>query len=170
MQALASAAAKTLAQCILQLTPYDMMQSSHDFEDVKAALDERTTWTIEVLRSVFAIRFANGGHFITLCSLLFLLMAETMHLHYGRLPPLQLKERVENMGYATFAILITIPDLGIIIVRVAGILTASPSLVLAVFLIFLSAAPPFILPLLIRTIRNPTAEQGEMAGGVGVET
>ncbi|KIJ07656.1 hypothetical protein PAXINDRAFT_19173 [Paxillus involutus ATCC 200175] len=54
MQALASAAAKTLTQYLLRLTPYDMMQSSHDFEDVKAALNERTTWTIEVLRSVFA--------------------------------------------------------------------------------------------------------------------
>ncbi|KIJ07189.1 hypothetical protein PAXINDRAFT_19611 [Paxillus involutus ATCC 200175] len=158
MQALASAAAKTLTQYLLRLTPYDMMRSSHDFEDVKAALNERTTWTIEVLRSVFAIRFANGGYFITPCSLLFLLMAETMHLHYGRLPPLELKKRVENMGYATFSILITIPDLGIIIVRVAGILAASPSLVLAAFLIFLSAAPSFILPLLIRMIRNPTAE------------
>ncbi|KIJ05002.1 hypothetical protein PAXINDRAFT_103946 [Paxillus involutus ATCC 200175] len=54
LQALASAAAKTLTQYLLRLTPYDMMRSSHDFEDVKAALNERTTWTIEVLRSVFA--------------------------------------------------------------------------------------------------------------------
>ncbi|KIK74455.1 hypothetical protein PAXRUDRAFT_835971 [Paxillus rubicundulus Ve08.2h10] len=170
MQAFPSAAAKTLAQYLLRLTPYDMMRSSHDFEDVKATLNERTTWTIEVLRSVFAIRFANGGYFITLCSLLFLLMAETTHLYYGRLSPLELKERVENMGHATFAILITIPDLGIIIVRVAAILTASPSLALAALLIFLSAAPSFVLPLLMHTIRRPTAEPGEGEGGIRVET
>jgi len=169
MQALISAAAKTTTGYLLRLTPYDMLRSSHDFKDVKAALNERTNWTIEVLRNVFTIRFANGGYFITLCSLLFLLMAETMHMHYSRLPPLELKERVEDIGHATFAILITVPDIGIVIVRVAGIFTASPSLVVAVFLIFLIATPPIILPLLICTIRQPTAEQGEIEGGVGVE-
>ncbi|KIJ09788.1 hypothetical protein PAXINDRAFT_102176 [Paxillus involutus ATCC 200175] len=48
-------------------------------------------------------------------------MAESIHLNYGRLPPRALNERVENMGYATFAILIAMLYLSMVIVRVAGI-------------------------------------------------
>ncbi|KAF9235684.1 hypothetical protein BU15DRAFT_64681 [Melanogaster broomeanus] len=102
-----------------------MMQSSADFEDVKAALNERTNWTIEMLRNVLTIHLANGGYFVTLCSLLLLAMVESIHLHYAQLAPLQLKERAENMGYATFAIVIAIPDVGIIIIRVVGIIVVS---------------------------------------------
>ncbi|KAF9225670.1 hypothetical protein BS17DRAFT_777486 [Gyrodon lividus] len=155
---------------------YDMMRSSYGFEDVKAALNERTNWTIDVLRSVLTIRLANGGYFVTLCSLLFLLLAESMHLRYGRLAPLELKERVEHMGYATFALLIAMLDLGIVVIRVAGIFTVSPSPGLATCLIFLSAAPPITLPLLIHlatafrpTFHKPTVDQGEIEGGGVVE-
>ncbi|KAF9231082.1 hypothetical protein BU15DRAFT_82854 [Melanogaster broomeanus] len=120
-----------------------------DFKDVKAALTERTNWTTEVLRNILTIRLANGGYFVTLCSLLLLAMVESIHLHYARLAPLHLKERAENMGYATFAIVIAIPDVGILIVRIVGIVAASGSPWLAFCLILFSVAPSIILPLLI---------------------
>ena len=40
---------KILAQYILRLTLYDMIQSSHDFEDVRTALNDRTDWSIELV-------------------------------------------------------------------------------------------------------------------------
>ncbi|KAF9234710.1 hypothetical protein BU15DRAFT_65492 [Melanogaster broomeanus] len=159
------------------------MQSSADFEDVKAALTERSNWTIEV-PSIEAdelqprsIPLANGGYFVTLYSLLLLAMVESIHLHYARLAPLQLKERAENMGYATFAIVIAIPDVGILIVRVVGIVAASGSPWLAFCLILFSVAPSIILPLLIHLVRSfririrqPTVEQGEIERGEVVRT
>ncbi|KAF9231083.1 hypothetical protein BU15DRAFT_82855 [Melanogaster broomeanus] len=161
---------------LLQLTLYDMMQSSADFEDVKAALNERTNWTIEMLRNVFTICLTNGGYFITSCSLLLLVIVESIHLHYGRLAPLQLKERAENMGYATFAVVIAIPDICIIIIRVTGIIAVSGSPWLAFCLIFFSAALTIILPLLIHLVkrisirvRQPTVEQGGIEHGEVVD-
>ncbi|KAF9235683.1 hypothetical protein BU15DRAFT_77808 [Melanogaster broomeanus] len=159
---------QTLVRSLLQLTLYDMIRSSRDFEDVKAALNERTTWTIDVLRSVFSIRLANGGYFVTLCSLMALFMAENMHLHYGRLAPGELKERVDNMGHATFAILIATLDFGVVVIRVAGIFALCGSSWLATCLIFVCISPTIIVPLLIylvksfrRRTRQPTIEQGE---------
>ncbi|KAF9232120.1 hypothetical protein BU15DRAFT_67745 [Melanogaster broomeanus] len=108
-------------------------------EDVKAALNERTNWTIEMLRNV----------------------------------PY---ERAENMGYATFAIVIAIPDVGIIIIRVVGIIVVSGPPWLAFCLIFFSAAPTIILPLLIHLVKTfririhqPTVDQGEIERGEVVE-
>ncbi|KAF9231079.1 hypothetical protein BU15DRAFT_82852 [Melanogaster broomeanus] len=161
-------AVQTLVRSLLQFTLYDMVRSSRDFEDVKAALNERTTWSIDVLRSVFSIRLANGGYFVTLCSLLILLMAESMHLHYGRLTPSGLKERVDNMGHATFAILIATLDFGVVVIRVAGIFALCGSSWLATCLIFACVAPTVLVPLLIYLVksfrprtRQPTIERGE---------
>ncbi|KAF9230217.1 hypothetical protein BU15DRAFT_83906 [Melanogaster broomeanus] len=171
MLAFSQEAVKKVTRYLLQLTLYDVMRSSHDFEDVKADLNERTNWTIEALRSFFTIRFADEGHFVTLCAFLWLVIAESMHLHYGRLAPHELKDRVENMGYATFAILIATLDLGIVVIRVAGIFTMSGSPGLAMCLILFSAVPSIVLPLLLHLTkifwprnRQPTAEQGEIGG------
>ncbi|KAF9234707.1 hypothetical protein BU15DRAFT_65490 [Melanogaster broomeanus] len=190
MMAWISEAIKMGTRCLLQLTLYDMMQSSTNFDDVKAALNERTNWTIEMashahltfadtlkqLRNVFTICLTNGGYFITSCSLLLLVIVESIHLHYGRLAPLQLKERAENMGYATFAVVIAIPDICIIIIRVTGIITVSGSPWLAFCLIFFSAALTIILPLLIHLVKTinirisqPTVEQGEIERGEVVD-
>ncbi|KAF9235679.1 hypothetical protein BU15DRAFT_64675 [Melanogaster broomeanus] len=50
MLALIQEAVKKIGRYLLQLTLYDMMRSSRDFEDVKADLNERTNWTIEVTK------------------------------------------------------------------------------------------------------------------------
>ncbi|KIJ15041.1 hypothetical protein PAXINDRAFT_12302 [Paxillus involutus ATCC 200175] len=91
MLAFITGVVEIITRYLLHLTLYDMIRSSSNFEDVKAVLNERTNWTIEVLRSVLAIPLANGSHFVTLCSLLFLIMAESIHLNYGRLTPRALK-------------------------------------------------------------------------------
>ncbi|KAF9234712.1 hypothetical protein BU15DRAFT_78789 [Melanogaster broomeanus] len=157
-------AVQTLVRSLLQFTLYDMMRSSHDFEDVKAALNERTTWSIDMLRSVLSIRLANGGYFLTLCPRLVLLMAESIHLHYGRLTPSGLKERVDNMGHATFAMLIAMLDFGVVVIRIAEIFALCRSSCL----IFICMAPILIVPLLIYLVksfrprtRQPPIEQGE---------
>ncbi|KIJ67442.1 hypothetical protein HYDPIDRAFT_108218 [Hydnomerulius pinastri MD-312] len=174
MPASPSKIAAALLRYLLQFTLYDMMLSSHDFEDVRSALNERVNWTIEMLRSAFNIRLANGGYFITLCTLFFLAAAESMHMHYGRLTPAQLKERVETMGYATFAIINAIPDLGALIIRAAEIITVSGSPGLAFVIVLFSAIPGIIIPVLLHLVdtfrtkaHKPTAEQ-EVAEGTVV--
>ena len=122
---------RTVTRKILGLTLYDMMRSSHDFEDVKAALNDRTDWSIELVstsdrcklrrvsplheslysfvaasrrRPLFflhlevsslmiprSIHLSDGGNFFMLCALFFLVMAENIHIHYGRLSPGELK-------------------------------------------------------------------------------
>ncbi|KAG6375953.1 hypothetical protein JVT61DRAFT_2830 [Boletus reticuloceps] len=49
MQGFISKLFKTITQNVPGLTLYDMMQSSHDFEDVKAALNDRIDWSIELV-------------------------------------------------------------------------------------------------------------------------
>jgi hypothetical protein len=38
-----------------------------------------------------SIHLSNGGYFFMLCALSFLVMAENIHIHYGRLSPAELK-------------------------------------------------------------------------------
>ena len=38
-----------------------------------------------------SIHLSNGGYFFMLCTLSFLVMAENIHIHYGRLSPAELK-------------------------------------------------------------------------------
>ena len=43
---------QAVANHILELTLYKMMSSSHDFEDVKSALDHYTNWLIELVSAL----------------------------------------------------------------------------------------------------------------------
>jgi hypothetical protein len=127
MQTSISNILSSVTRKILGLTLYDMMRSSHDFEDVKAALNDRTDWSIELVsasgrcilhhisplrESLYSfvaasrrtgvlsmstrltiprsIQLSNGGYFF-MCALSFLVMAENIHIHYGRLSPAELK-------------------------------------------------------------------------------
>ena len=49
MQTSISKLLRSVSRNILGLTLHDMMRSSHDFEDVKAALNDRTDWSIELV-------------------------------------------------------------------------------------------------------------------------
>ena len=49
MQTSISNILRTVTRKILGLTLYDMMRSSHDFEDVKTVLTDRTDWSIELV-------------------------------------------------------------------------------------------------------------------------
>lgn len=86
-------------------------------------------------------------------------------MRYGRLTPTELKvnchpsplsslsdiwafqERVDEMGHVTFAVLFTLLDLGVIIVRISGIFALSDTPALAVGLVFITMLP-LIFPLL----------------------
>ncbi|KAF8427573.1 hypothetical protein L210DRAFT_3138585 [Boletus edulis BED1] len=172
MQTVISKIFKTVTQHVLGLTLYHMMQSSQDFEDVRVVLHDRVEWSIELFRSCFTIHLSSGGYSFMLCSLFFLVIAENIHIHYGRLSPAELKvvsilsditsesdatitsvqERAEQIGYGTFAILFAILfavlDIGFVIVRVAGLAALSGSPGLAVGLALISMSPSAILPLL----------------------
>ena len=47
---------RTVTRHILGLTLYDMMRSSHDFEDVKVALNDRTEWSVELVSTPCSVR------------------------------------------------------------------------------------------------------------------
>jgi len=51
------------------------------------------------------------------------------------------------MGYATFAILVAVPDVGFIVVRIAGFAAMSGTPGLAVSLVLISMVPSVVLPL-----------------------
>ncbi|KAH0832324.1 hypothetical protein J3R83DRAFT_13337 [Lanmaoa asiatica] len=180
----------TLTRHILGLTLYDMMRSSHDFEDVRAALNDRIDWSIELVstscsphtsspltlagiivqfRSCFTIRLSNGGYFFMLCSLSLLVMAENIHIHYGRLSPAELKERAEHVGYAPFAILFAVLDIGIVIVRVSGLVALSGSPALATSLVLVSMSPSVILPMLTYPTRLLRQRKRKSGGEAEVE-
>ncbi|KAH0832243.1 hypothetical protein J3R83DRAFT_13217 [Lanmaoa asiatica] len=171
MQAFISKIYETLTRYILRLTLYDMMRSSHDFEDVSAALNHRTDWSIELFRSCFTIHLSNGSYFLMLCALSFLVMAENIHIHYGRLSPAELKERAEFIGCGTLAFLFAVLDIGIGIVRVAGFVALSGSPTLATSLVLVSMSPSVILPMftyLARLLRRRKRESdGEVVTGSG---
>ncbi|KAG8214825.1 hypothetical protein J3R82DRAFT_9974 [Butyriboletus roseoflavus] len=104
-----------------------------------------------------------------LCTLFFLVMAENIHIHYGRLSPVELKDRAENMGYATFAILFGMLDLGFIIVRVAGLIILYGSPALATSLVLVSMSPSIILPMLTYPARLLKRKKRESDGEVEME-
>ncbi|KAF9234708.1 hypothetical protein BU15DRAFT_78786 [Melanogaster broomeanus] len=95
-------------------------------------------------------------------------MAESMHMHHGRLAPGELKERADNMGHAAFAIVIATLDSGIVVICAAGIFALCGSSWLAKCLIFVCAAPTIIVSQLIHLVksvrprtRQPPAGQGK---------
>ncbi|KAF8427575.1 hypothetical protein L210DRAFT_3634446 [Boletus edulis BED1] len=163
-----------LLRTILGLTLYDMMQLSHDFEDVKAALNDRIDWSVELFRSCLTIRIDNGSYFF-MCALAFLVIAENIHLHYGRLSPTELKERADQIGYATFAILFAVLDIGFVIVRVAGFVALSGSPALAVGLVFVTMSPFAILPVLtyparlLKRRKQELTEEAKLESGTMVD-
>ncbi|KAI9464644.1 hypothetical protein HD554DRAFT_2120575 [Boletus coccyginus] len=163
---------KAVTRHILRLTLYDMMHSSDDFEDIKATLNDRTDWSIELFRSCFVIQnhLSNGGNLFVLCALSFLVMAENIHLHYGRLSPAELKERAEHIGYATFAILFAVLDIGFVVVRVVAFVALSGSPGSAVGLALVSMSPSVILPMLTypaRLLKRRRRDSGEVEMGSG---
>ncbi|KAG6372786.1 hypothetical protein JVT61DRAFT_7186 [Boletus reticuloceps] len=93
-----------------------------------------------------------------------------MHVHYGRLPPTTIKERVEEMGHMTSTILFTTLDLGVVIVRIAGIFALSETPVLATGLVFTSTVP-WIVPLLTFSITTLNSKGSYILGdGAGIES
>ncbi|KAG6375952.1 hypothetical protein JVT61DRAFT_2829 [Boletus reticuloceps] len=103
-------------------------------------------------------------------ALTFLVIAENIHLHYGRLSPTELKERSEQIDYATFAILFAILDIGFVIVRVAGFVALSGSPALAVGLVFVSMSPFAILPVLTYPARFLRRRKQELTEEVKLES
>ncbi|KAF8440977.1 hypothetical protein L210DRAFT_2123841 [Boletus edulis BED1] len=130
-----------LLRTILGLTLYDMMQLSHDFEDVKAALNDRIDC------------------YFFMCAL----------------SPTELKERADQIGYATFAILFAVLDIGFVIVRVAGFVALSGSPALAVGLVFVTMSPFAILPVLtyparlLKRRKQELTEEAKLESGTMVD-
>ncbi|KAG8214803.1 hypothetical protein J3R82DRAFT_9947 [Butyriboletus roseoflavus] len=122
-----------------------------------------------------SIHLGNSNYFFTLCALSFLVMAENIHIRYGRLSPAQLKERAEHIGYATFAIFFAVLDIGFVIVRVAGLGALYGSLALATSLVLVSMSPSTILPMLtyparlIRQRKRVPSGEVEMGSGTVVD-
>ena len=76
------------------------------------------------------------------------------------------QERVEHIGYATFAILFTVLDIGFVIVRVAGLVALSGSPVLAAGLVLFSMSPSVVSPMFIYPARLLKRREREPAGDV----
>lgn len=77
-----------------------------------------------------------------------------------------MQERAEDMGYATFAILFAMLDIGFVIVRVAGLVALSGSPALAVGLVVISMSPSVILPMLTYLARLLKQRKRESGGEV----
>ncbi|KAG9315525.1 hypothetical protein JVU11DRAFT_3141 [Chiua virens] len=169
MQAYVSTILNTLTQNILGLTLYETMRSSTDFEDVRATLNDRTAWSIELFRNCFTVYLLNRSYFFTLCTLAFLIMAENIHIHYGRLSPLELKERAQDMGYATFAILFGMLDIAFIVLRIAGLVALAGSPGLATGLVVVGMSPALVFPLFVYPARLVTRRRRGSGGEVEAE-
>ncbi|KAF9219196.1 hypothetical protein BS17DRAFT_789974 [Gyrodon lividus] len=141
-------------QIILQLTPYQALRSS---EDVLRMLNDRRGWVIDAYRSCSNTNLPRYNTFATLCTLVFLTMAETLHLRYGRLSPAQLRRRMDAIGYETFAIMSAIPELGVMIVRIVEIFAVSESPVVAASLTLVTALPVIALPVFLHSVEAVSA-------------
>lgn len=82
---------------------------------------------------------------------------------------------MESMGCATFALLFAMLDIGVVTVRVVGLVALSGSAGLASSLILVSMSAPMILPLLSKTAklvkrrRRKSGGSGEVESGIMVE-
>ena len=65
----------------------------------------------------------------------------------------KIQEHVEDMGYATFAILFAVLDIGFVVIRVTELVALSGTPGLAAGLVIISFLPSVILPLLIYTAK-----------------
>ncbi|KAN0087805.1 hypothetical protein V8E55_006426 [Tylopilus felleus] len=150
----------TVTQYILGLILYD----------VKVVLNDRTDWSIELVSTSLRIHLNNGGHFFMLCALFFLIMAENMRIHYGRLSPAESKGRAERIGYATLAILFAMLDIGTVIVRVSALVALSGSPALTANLALISMSPSILLPLLCYPARLFKRRKRQSTGEVVMES
>lgn len=80
------------------------------------------------------------------------------------------QERVESMGYATFSILFSVLDIGVVIVRIVGLVALSGSPGLAMGLILVSLWPSVILPLLAYLVESLKRRKRESGGDGEVES
>ncbi|KIK91959.1 hypothetical protein PAXRUDRAFT_830401 [Paxillus rubicundulus Ve08.2h10] len=136
-----SSAFDIIIQIILQFTPHGAFHAFEAPNDILRMLNERRGWAIDAYRSCFNINLPRNNSFATLCTLVFLAMAETMHLCYGRLSPTQLMGRIDAIGHENFAIMNAIPELGVIVVRIIEILAMSDSPVTAASLALVGCLP-----------------------------
>ncbi|KAF9235670.1 hypothetical protein BU15DRAFT_77795 [Melanogaster broomeanus] len=75
-----SAFFSSIIQIILQLTSYEALRASEEHNDVVRMLNERRGWAIDAYRSCFNINLLLDNTSTTLCTLVFLAMAEILHL------------------------------------------------------------------------------------------
>jgi len=73
------------------------------------------------------------------------------------------------MGYATFAILFAVLDIGFIVVRIATLVALSGTFALATGVILVSLFPSTILPLLICAVKTVKWQRKPATGGEGTE-
>ncbi|KAI6000366.1 hypothetical protein F5J12DRAFT_257296 [Pisolithus orientalis] len=108
-------------------------------------------------RRLYSPNIRTDNTFVVLSALVFLTMAEWMHLLYSGLTPEEFQERICTIGHRTFAILAAIPRLGLVIIRNVEIVVIADSLALACGLIVASMFPALIFPLIllgVQTIRG----------------
>jgi hypothetical protein len=77
---------------------------------------------------------------------------------------------VEYIGYAAFAILFAVLDIGCVIVRVAGLIALSGSPALAASLVLVSMSASLISPLLAYPVRLLKWRKREYSGEVAMES
>ncbi|KAI6148933.1 hypothetical protein BKA82DRAFT_4481497 [Pisolithus tinctorius] len=140
-------------QSILQLTPFANIHAIDDYAHVLAHLVEYWEWDIDVYRSYLNPNVHSDNTYIVLCALVFLTMAEWMHMLYGGLTPEELQERIYAMGHRTFAIFTAIPRLGVVIIRNMEIVVIADSPALACGFIVASMFP-LLFPLIVSGARK----------------
>jgi L-cystine uptake protein TcyP (sodium:dicarboxylate symporter family) len=80
------------------------------------------------------------------------------------------QERAAYVGYATFAILFAVLDIGYVIVRVAGLIALSGSPALATILVLVSMSASVTLPLLAYPARLLNRRKRESGGELAMES
>ncbi|KAI6001395.1 hypothetical protein EDD15DRAFT_2527401 [Pisolithus albus] len=141
-------------QFVLQLTPFANIRAMDDHADILRYIAEYCEWDIDAYRTYLNPNLRTDSTYIVLCALVFLAMAEWMHLVYSGLTSEELQQRMYAMGHRTFAILAAIPRLGVIIVRNMEIVVIADSPVLALWLVVASMFPALIFPLLLSGARE----------------
>ncbi|KAI6113830.1 hypothetical protein EDD17DRAFT_1875005 [Pisolithus thermaeus] len=139
---------------MLQLTPFANMHPADDYARILAYLVKYWKWDIDACRTYLNPNIRAENTYVVLCALVFLIMAEWMHMRYSGLTTEELKERIYAMGRRTFAILAVIPHLGVIIIRNVEIFVIADSPALARGLIVASMFPALVFPLMLSGIRK----------------
>ncbi|KAI6106968.1 hypothetical protein EV401DRAFT_2005386, partial [Pisolithus croceorrhizus] len=139
---------------MLQLTPFANVDPADDYARILAYLVKYWKWDIDAYRTYLNPNIRADNTYVVLCALVFLIMAEWMHMRYSGLTTEELKERIYAMGRRTFAVLAVIPHLGVIIIRNLEIFVIADSPALACGLIAASMFPALIFPLMVSGIRK----------------